>query len=86
MNRRDFIAFSAVAASMLGFAGCATLAKNPRKPRPIAAGAKIRLAQIGCGGKGFWPWQRKQFSERVGRISRVKPGLLASASRGCVFR
>lgn len=53
MNRRDFIAFSAVAASMLGFAGCATLAKNPRKPRPIAAGAKIRLAQIGCGGKGF---------------------------------
>lgn len=53
MNRRDFIAFSAVAASMLGFAGCATLAKNPRKPRPIAAGAKIRVAQIGCGGKGF---------------------------------
>ena len=38
---------------MLGFAGCTTLAQNPRKPRPIAAGAKIRVAQIGCGGKGF---------------------------------
>jgi predicted dehydrogenase len=53
MNRRDFIAFSATVAAMLGFAGCATLAKNPRKPRPIAAGAKIRVAQVGCGGKGF---------------------------------
>ncbi len=38
---------------MLGFAGCVSLSKNPRKPRPIAAGAKIRVAQIGCGGKGF---------------------------------
>ncbi len=38
---------------MLGFAGCANLSKQPRKPRPIAAGAKIRFAQIGCGGKGF---------------------------------
>ena len=38
---------------MLGFAGCATLTERPRKPRPIAAGAKVRFAQIGCGGKGF---------------------------------
>ncbi len=38
---------------MLGFAGCVSLSKNPRKPRPIAAGAKVRFAQIGCGGKGF---------------------------------
>ena len=38
---------------MLGFAGCTTLSQAPRKPRPIAAGAKIRVAQIGCGGKGF---------------------------------
>lgn len=40
-------------AAMLGFPGCATLAKTPRKPRPIAPGAKIRIAQIGCGGKGY---------------------------------
>lgn len=53
LNRRDFIAFSAVAAAMLGFPGCANLTKNPRKPRPIAPGAKVRVAQIGCGGKGF---------------------------------
>src|SRR5215204_1570332 len=53
LSRRDFITFSATAAAMLGFAGCTTLAQNPRKPRPIAAGAKIRVAQIGCGGKGF---------------------------------
>ncbi len=52
LNRRDFIAFSAVAASLLAFPGCATLAKNPRKPKAIAPGAKIRVAQIGCGGKG----------------------------------
>ncbi|AOS43109.1 putative oxidoreductase YcjS [Lacunisphaera limnophila] len=52
-NRRDFIKFSALAAALLGFAGCTTLQRNPRKPRPIAAGAKIRLAQIGCGGKGY---------------------------------
>jgi predicted dehydrogenase len=53
LNRRDFISFSAMVAAMLGFAGCASLAKNPRKPRPIAPGAKIRVAQVGCGGKGF---------------------------------
>ena len=53
LNRREFITFSAMAAAMLGFPGCASLAKNPRKPRPIAPGAKIRVAQVGCGGKGF---------------------------------
>ena len=53
LNRRDFIAFSTVAAAMLGLPGCMSLMHNPRKPRPIAAGAKIRVAQIGCGGKGF---------------------------------
>ena len=42
-----------MAAAMLAFPGCATLTQNPRKPRPIAPGAKIRIAQIGCGGKGF---------------------------------
>jgi predicted dehydrogenase len=52
-TRREFIAFTTLAATMLGISGCATLARNPRKPRPIAAGAKIRIAQIGCGGKGF---------------------------------
>src|SRR5215203_5925625 len=53
LSRRDFITFSATAAAMLGFAGCVSMAKSPRKPRPIAAGAKVRVAQIGCGGKGF---------------------------------
>jgi predicted dehydrogenase len=53
LTRRDFINFSATAAALLGFAGCATLQKQPRKPRPIAPGAKVRVAQIGCGGKGF---------------------------------
>lgn len=53
LNRRDFIKFSAVAAAMLGFSSCVSLQRSPRKPRPIAAGAKIRIAQIGCGGKGF---------------------------------
>ena len=53
LTRRDFITFSAMAAAMLGFSACASLAKQPRKPRPIAPGAKIRVAQIGCGGKGF---------------------------------
>ncbi len=53
LTRRDFINFSAMAATMLGFAGCVSLAKQPRKPRPIAPGTKVRVAQIGCGGKGF---------------------------------
>ena len=42
-----------MAAAMLGFSGCASLARNPRKARVIAPGAKVRFAQIGCGGKGF---------------------------------
>jgi predicted dehydrogenase len=53
LTRREFIAFSAAVAAVLGLPGCTTLAQNPRKPRPIAAGSKIRFAQIGCGGKGF---------------------------------
>jgi predicted dehydrogenase len=54
LTRRDFIQFSATAAAMLGLAGCVSVSsKSPRKPRPIAAGAKVRIAQIGCGGKGF---------------------------------
>ncbi len=53
LNRRDFIKFSAMAAALLGFSGCVNLQQNPRRPRSIAAGAKIRIAQIGCGGKGF---------------------------------
>jgi predicted dehydrogenase len=52
-NRREFIQFSAMAAAMLGLSSCMSLQHRPRKPRPIAAGAKIRFAQIGCGGKGF---------------------------------
>ena len=53
LTRRDFITFSAMAAAALGISGCVSLAKNPRRPRPIAAGAKVRVAQIGCGGKGY---------------------------------
>ena len=53
VSRREFLYFSAVAAALLGLPGCMNLAREPRRPRPIAAGAKIRIAQIGCGGKGF---------------------------------
>ncbi|MBL9199346.1 MAG: Gfo/Idh/MocA family oxidoreductase [Opitutaceae bacterium] len=53
MNRRDFVAFSAAVAAILAFPGCQGYMKQPRKPRPIAPGAKIRVAQVGCGGKGF---------------------------------
>ena len=65
MNRRDFIAFSATVAAMLGFAGCATLAKNPRKARVIAPGAKVRFAQIGAGGKGYSDTQGNKDEEIV---------------------
>lgn len=41
---------------MLGLSSCASQQafgkKEPRKARKIAPGAKIRIAQIGCGGKG----------------------------------
>ena len=53
LNRRDFITFSAMVTAMLAFPACSTYIKNPRKPRPIAPGAKVRFAQVGCGGKGF---------------------------------
>lgn len=53
LTRRDFVAFSAAVAAILAFPGCQTYMKQPRKPRPIAPGAKIRVAQVGCGGKGF---------------------------------
>ena len=53
LNRRDFIKFSATVAAMLGLSSCVNLQHGPRKPRAIAPGAKIRIAQIGCGGKGF---------------------------------
>jgi len=53
LNRREFITFTTAAAAMLAFPGCQSLARNPRKPRPIAPGAKVRIAQVGCGGKGF---------------------------------
>ena len=54
MNRRDFIAFSAMAAAMLGLPSCVSPSmRMPRKARQIAAGAKVRFAQIGVGGKGF---------------------------------
>ena len=57
MNRRDFL-FTATAATMLGLTGCAGVKispfawRQPAKPRVIAPGDKIRLAQIGFGGKG----------------------------------
>jgi predicted dehydrogenase len=52
-TRREFIEFTAMAAAMLGLSSCMSLQQRPRRPRPIAAGAKVRFAQIGCGGKGF---------------------------------
>ena len=53
VSRRDFVTLSTTALALLGLTGCATLVRSPRKPRPIAPGAKIRIAQIGCAGKGF---------------------------------
>jgi predicted dehydrogenase len=53
VSRRDFVTLSTTAIALLGLTGCASLVRSPRKPRPIAPGAKIRIAQIGCGGKGF---------------------------------
>ena len=40
---------------MLGLGACVGPGGElrPRKPRPIAKGAKVRFAQIGLGGKGF---------------------------------
>ena len=56
MNRRDFIKFTASAAAMLGLAGMpgVVIAEDApiRKPKPIAEGKKIRIAQIGFYGKG----------------------------------
>jgi len=65
VSRRDFIKFSATVAAILGFPGCVNLQKNPRKPRPIAKGAKVRIAQIGCGGKGFSDIMAQQDEEVV---------------------
>ncbi len=53
VSRRDFVTLSTTALALLGLTGCASLVRSPRKPQPIGPGAKIRIAQIGCGGKGF---------------------------------
>lgn len=59
ISRREFLQLSASAAAMLGLSGCAGIKvnplawMNPRRPRPIAPGAKIRIAQIGFGGMGY---------------------------------
>lgn len=52
-TRRDFLKFSAAVTAALGFAGCSSLMNSPRKAVKIKPGAKVRFAQIGCGGKGF---------------------------------
>ena len=56
MNRREFFKLSAATAAMLGLVGhpLVSIAEDApvRKPKPIAAGKKIRIAQIGFGGKG----------------------------------
>jgi predicted dehydrogenase len=49
--------YSAMAAALLQLPGCTRLGfkklmESPRRPRPIAPGAKIRIAQIGLGGVG----------------------------------
>ena len=53
LPRRDFVQFIGAAVAALGLPGCATLVRAPRPPRPIAAGARIRYAQIGCGVRGY---------------------------------
>ena len=56
ISRRGFLQLTASAAAMLGLSGCAgvQIAARPkaRLPRPIAPGAKIRVAQIGFRNKG----------------------------------
>jgi hypothetical protein len=53
LNRREFVKLSTMAAAMLGLSSCVLPQQSLRKPRPIGASAKIRIAQIGCGGKGY---------------------------------
>lgn len=65
LTRRDFITYSAAAAALLSFPGCVSLSRKPRRPRRIARGAKIRIAQIGCGGKGFSDIMAQQDEEVV---------------------
>ncbi|MEO6244401.1 MAG: Gfo/Idh/MocA family oxidoreductase [Opitutaceae bacterium] len=78
LTRRDFVAFSATVAALLAFPGCQSLVKNPRKPRPIAAGAKVRVAQIGCGGKGFSDIMAHQAEEVVAicDIDHTRPNVI----------
>ena len=56
VSRREFLQLTASAAAMLGLSGCAGIGITPhpavRRPRPIAPGAKIRVAQIGFNNKG----------------------------------
>ena len=47
LNRRQFIYYSALAASATALAGCA----SPR-PRLLSSGEKLRIAAVGAGGKG----------------------------------
>ncbi len=54
-SRRSFLALSAAAMAALGLSslpGCKPA--TARKAKPIAPGAKVRIAQIGCGGQGAW--------------------------------
>ena len=57
MNRREFLELTAGVAAMLGLSGCAgirlTPTPTPRMAKPIAPGAKIRIAQVGFNGKGY---------------------------------
>lgn len=55
-SRREFFKLSAAAGALLGLSSCASQSvfglKEPRSARKIAPGQKIRVAQIGFGGKG----------------------------------
>ncbi|MCX7011096.1 MAG: Gfo/Idh/MocA family oxidoreductase [Candidatus Sumerlaeota bacterium] len=56
-NRRGLLQLTAAAAAMLGLGGYpgVAIAQNPevRKPKPIEAGKKIRIAAMGFNNKGF---------------------------------
>jgi hypothetical protein len=51
-SRRDFLRAGVLAGTALAVGACATSKTAARAPRRVAAGDKLRIAVIGCGGQG----------------------------------
>jgi hypothetical protein len=47
MTRREFLYYSALAASATALTGCAT-----GRPQPVSANSKLNIGVVGIGGKG----------------------------------